>query len=95
MSWKECILQNNETFTNCTAAREDINAMALDCHNATKTIKTVRVGSRDGMNILGIVTFSIVFAMFLSRLGEQGKKVVEIVKVLNEVVMLLVKFIMW
>lgn len=95
MSWKDCLLQYNETFTNCSAAEELVKEMGLDCHNATKEIHTVSVGTRDGMNVLGIIVFSIVFAIFLSRLGEQGRKVVEAIAAVNEVIMLLVRFIMW
>ena len=95
MSWKDCVLQNNETFTNCSAAEELVRDMGLDCHNATREVHTLSVGTRDGMNILGIVVFSIVFAIFLSRLGEQGRKVVEAIAAVNEVIMSLVRLIMW
>lgn len=95
VSWKECVLDNNETFTNCSAAEELVKEMGLDCRNATKEVHTTSLGTRDGMNVLGIVTFSIVFAIFLSRLGEQGRKVVEAIAAVNEVIMLLVRFIMW
>ena len=94
-SWRDCLVQNNETFTNCSAAVELVEAMGLDCLNATKVISTVLVGTRDGMNVLGIVVFSIVFAIFLSRIGERGRPIVAAISTLNEVIMSIVRLVMW
>ena len=94
-SWKECLQQHNETFTNCSAAVEAVELLGLDCRNATKTVRTVSVGTRDGMNVLGIIVFSIIFAIFLSRIGERGRPVVGAIATLNEVIMSIVRLIMW
>ena len=94
-SWKKCLEQNNENFTNCSAAIDLIQTLDLDCQNATRTVRSLSVGTRDGMNVLGIVVFSIIFAIFLSRLGERGRPIVEAIATLNEVIMSIVKLIMW
>lgn len=72
-----------------------IESLNLNCANATKTVKTVSLGTRDGMNVLGIIVFTIVFAIFLSRLGERSRPVVEAIGTCNEVIMSIVKLIMW
>ena len=94
-SWKKCLEQYNENFTNCSAAIDLIQTLELDCQNATRTVRTLSVGTRDGMNVLGIVVFSIIFAIFLSRLGERGRPIVGAIATLNEVIMSIVKLIMW
>ena len=94
-SWKECLVQNNISFTNCSAAVEAVEALGLNCSDATETRRSVTLGTRDGMNVLGIIVFTIVFAVFLSRLGERSRPVVEAVATLNEVVMSIVRLIMW
>lgn len=53
------------------------------------------VGSRDGMNVLGIIIFSIAFSIVLSRLGTEGQKIVHAVGILNEAIMKLVTVVMW
>ena len=94
-SWKKCLVQNNISFTNCSAAVEAVEALGLNCSDATETRRSVTLGTRDGMNVLGIIVFTIVFAVFLSRLGERSRPVVEAVATLNEVVMSIVRLIMW
>ena len=94
-SWKDCLRKNNETFTNCSAAVDMVESLQLDCRNATKFVRSVSVGTRDGMNVLGIILFTIVFAIFLSRTGERGRPIVAAFATLNEVIMSIVKLIMW
>ena len=94
-SWRDCLEQYNETFTNCSAAVEMVESLELDCRNATKSLRSVSVGTRDGMNILGIIVFSITFSIFLSRMGERGRGIVEAIATLNEVIMSIVRLVMW
>ena len=94
-SWRKCLEQYNETFTNCSAAVEMVESLELDCRNATQFKRNVSVGTRDGMNVLGIIVFSIVFSIFLSRIGERGRGIVEAIATLNEVIMSIVKLVMW
>ena len=67
----------------------------LTCENATIPIRHVVVGTREGMNILGIIVFSIAFAIVLSRTGTEGRKIVGVISTLNEVIMKLVTMVMW
>lgn len=94
-SWKECLQQYNKTFTNCSDAVETIEMLGLDCANATKSVTRITVGTRDGMNVLGIIVFTIIFAIFLSRTGERGRPITQAIATLNDVVMSIVKLIMW
>ena len=94
-SWRLCLLQNNETFTNCSAAVETVESLSLDCRNATRTVRKVSRGWREGTNVLGVIMFTIVFAVFLSRLGERGRPVVDALATLNEVIMAIVRLVMW
>lgn len=94
-SWKECLELYHENFTNCSAAVEAVEALGLDCRNATRSVRSITVGTREGMNVLGIIMFTIVFAIFLSRTGPRGRPIVEAIATLNEVVMSLVRLIMW
>ena len=93
-NWKDCIMENNDTFYNCSYAKETIEEFNLTCGNATRE-RRVTVGTRDGMNILGIIIFSIAFSVVLARLGSEGAKVVRVIATLNEAIMKLVGFVMW
>ena len=94
-SWSKCLAQNNETFTNCSAAVETVESLDLDCSNATRTERQVGLGNREGTNVLGIIVFTVVFSVFLSRQGERGRPVVEAIATLNEVIMSIVRLVMW
>ncbi|EDV22169.1 uncharacterized protein TRIADDRAFT_11741, partial [Trichoplax adhaerens] len=48
-----------------------------------------------GMNVLGLVVFSIAFGITMSRIGEAGKPIQNFFLSLNEVVMRLVGLVMW
>ncbi|XP_022110231.1 excitatory amino acid transporter 2-like [Acanthaster planci] len=59
-------------------------------------MKKVRtIGYKDGMNVLGIVTFCIAFGLLLSRMGEKGRVMIEFFDILAELTMQLVNLIMW
>lgn len=56
----------------------------------------VPVGSeQDGMNILGLVVFAIVFGVALRKLGEEGEILIRFFNSFNEATMVLVSWIMW
>lgn len=54
------------------------------------TIEYVR-----GPNMLGLIVFSITFAIVLSRLGEEGRRVLQFLGILNLAVMKMVDIVMW
>uniref|UniRef100_A0A3Q2D6S3 Amino acid transporter n=1 Tax=Cyprinodon variegatus TaxID=28743 RepID=A0A3Q2D6S3_CYPVA len=60
------------------------------------TGEKVPVGSeQDGMNILGLVVFAIVFGVALRKLGEEGEILIRFFNSFNEATMVLVSWIMW
>lgn len=48
-----------------------------------------------GMNIIGLIVFSIVLGIVLARLRERGRPLVEFFSTLNEAIMIIVLFEMW
>ncbi|CAF97460.1 unnamed protein product, partial [Tetraodon nigroviridis] len=58
--------------------------------------KSVPIGAdQDGMNILGLVVFAIVFGIALRKLGEDGEILIRFFNSFNEATMVLVSWIMW
>ncbi|XP_041035119.1 neutral amino acid transporter B(0) [Carcharodon carcharias] len=52
-------------------------------------------GNVDGMNILGLVVFAIVFGIALRKLGPEGDNLIRFFSSFNEATMVLVSWIMW
>lgn len=48
-----------------------------------------------GLNVLGIVMFSIVFGIVLGRLGERGAALRAVLEGMNEVIMHMITIVMW
>ena len=90
-SFNTSMLEDNYT---CPVIRELVSSLNLTCANFTQTIRHTTVGKRDGMNILGIIIFSVTFAIALSRQAG-GRQVVAAIGVLNEAIMKLVALVMW
>ncbi|XP_071768254.2 neutral amino acid transporter B(0) [Centroberyx gerrardi] len=60
------------------------------------TVEKVPIGTdQDGMNILGLVVFAIVFGVALRKLGEEGEILIKFFNSFNEATMVLVSWIMW
>ncbi|XP_034719879.1 neutral amino acid transporter B(0) [Etheostoma cragini] len=60
------------------------------------TVEKVPYGmDQDGMNILGLVVFAIVFGVALRKLGEEGEILIKFFNSFNEATMVLVSWIMW
>uniref|UniRef100_A0A8C2KJE8 Amino acid transporter n=1 Tax=Cyprinus carpio TaxID=7962 RepID=A0A8C2KJE8_CYPCA len=49
----------------------------------------------DGMNILGLVLFAMVFGVALRKLGAEGEELIRFFSAFNEATMVLVSWIMW
>ncbi|XP_062915997.1 neutral amino acid transporter B(0) [Mobula hypostoma] len=49
----------------------------------------------DGMNILGLVVFAIIFGIALRKLGPEGENLIQFFSSFNEATMILVSWIMW
>ncbi|XP_043976599.1 neutral amino acid transporter B(0) isoform X1 [Gambusia affinis] len=64
--------------------------------NASGILEKVPIGTdQDGMNILGLVVFAIVFGVALRKLGEEGEILIKFFNSFNEATMVLVSWIMW
>ena len=51
--------------------------------------------TRDSMNVLGLVVFSIVFGIILGRTGQRGLPLKAFFNSLNDVVMGMIDLVMW
>uniref|UniRef100_A0A8C7YGE2 Amino acid transporter n=1 Tax=Oryzias sinensis TaxID=183150 RepID=A0A8C7YGE2_9TELE len=64
--------------------------------NGTTIYQKVPYGTEaDGMNILGLVLFAMVFGVALRKLGEEGEELIRFFNAFNEATMVLVSWIMW
>lgn len=64
--------------------------------NGTINYQKVPVGTEtDGMNILGLVLFAMVFGVALRKLGPEGEELIRFFNAFNEATMVLVSWIMW
>ena len=50
---------------------------------------------KSGMNILGLVVFSLVFGYFITILGEQGATMAAFMKSLEAIIMKMVELVIW
>ena len=84
---------------NCTTTCPDIQRFFaesnLSCSNATREFRTLHLVGREGMNVLGIIVFTVAFGLVLARLGDQAAPIVRAVDVLNTAIMKLVAVVMW
>ena len=74
-------------------------------HNFTTIQELVTAGSDTvpagleiaarNMNVLGLVVFSIVFGIVLSRVKERGEPVKKFFESLNEIIMEMIGLVMW
>ncbi|KAK2881384.1 hypothetical protein Q8A67_018652 [Cirrhinus molitorella] len=64
--------------------------------NSTLGLEKVPIGKDvDGMNILGLIVFAMVFGVALRKLGEEGEILIKFFNSFNEATMVLVSWIMW
>ncbi len=83
-------------YVSCSRIQQYFREMNLSCKNATTFDRRfISVVPRDGMNVLGIIVFTIAFGVTLGRLGEGGRSIVQAVGVLNTAIMKLVSLVMW
>ncbi|KAM8985009.1 excitatory amino acid transporter 3 isoform 1-T1 [Ara ararauna] len=67
---------------------------AEDSKNKTQEYKLVGMYS-NGINVLGLIVFCIVFGMVIGKMGEKGQVLVDFFSALNEATMRIVEIIMW
>jgi len=88
-------LTGNVSLQSCEAIQSLVEELGLSCDNATREWHVVKAGTRDGINILGVIVFTIAFAIVLGQLGPEGRRLVRTIGVLNEAIMRLVHIVMW
>ena len=88
-----CATSYPDLASPCECARVMVNDTL--CVNETRVDLKVALGHREGMNVLGIIIFTVAMAMVLSGMGQEGRKVVELVSILNTAIMKLVTVVMW
>ena len=88
-------ITGNVSLQSCEAIQWLVEELGLSCDNATREWHIVTSGSRDGINILGIIVFTIAFGIVLGQLGPEGRNLVRYIGVMNEAIMRLVHVVMW
>ncbi|XP_023560332.1 neutral amino acid transporter B(0) isoform X2 [Octodon degus] len=82
--------------SNLVSAAFSSYATAYEDRPFNHTIVKVPVGKEvDGMNILGLVVFAIVFGVALRKLGPEGELLIQFFSSFNDAAMVLVSWIMW
>ncbi|KAL3882278.1 hypothetical protein ACJMK2_028640 [Sinanodonta woodiana] len=85
------ITVSNQTFTT-TALPENMTKIIVE------TMETVEVRYfpyGDGINVLGLITFCVGFAIILGQMGPEGQVMIKFFNILNDIVMKLVVLVMW
>ncbi|OXB80778.1 UNVERIFIED_CONTAM: hypothetical protein H355_010544 [Colinus virginianus] len=83
--------KNSSTFTEepvTTATTAEVS------ENKTQEYKIVGMYS-DGINVLGLIVFCLVFGMVIGKMGDKGQVLVDFFNALNEATMRIVQIIMW
>lgn len=92
----ELLSDNSTKQATCSMVQQYFEEMNLSCADATADNKHfISLGNREGMNVLGIIMFTVAFGIVLGRQGEKGREIIQAVGVLNTVIMKLVSLIMW
>ncbi|KAM7536912.1 hypothetical protein Aperf_G00000081081 [Anoplocephala perfoliata] len=59
------------------------------------TEEVIKVTFIDNTNVLGLVVFSIAFGLGIASMGTRGRLMLDFFIIMNEIIMLLVRIIMW
>ncbi|KAM4743276.1 neutral amino acid transporter B(0) [Anableps anableps] len=82
--------------SNLVSAAFQSYATSYKMKNKTGIMEKVPFGvDQEGMNILGLVVFAIVFGVALRKLGDEGEILIKFFNSFNEATMVLVSWIMW
>ncbi|KFW96962.1 Excitatory amino acid transporter 3, partial [Phalacrocorax carbo] len=82
--------KNSSIFTEETVTTATTEAS----ENKTQEYKIVGMYS-DGINVLGLIVFCLVFGVVIGKMGEKGQVLVDFFNALNEATMRIVQIIMW
>ncbi|XP_058507315.1 neutral amino acid transporter A [Solea solea] len=70
-------------------------AVGNDTNGTTLYQKVPIPTDSEGMNILGLVLFAMVFGVALKKLGQEGEELIRFFNAFNEATMVIVSWIMW
>uniref|UniRef100_A0A3B1JL33 Amino acid transporter n=1 Tax=Astyanax mexicanus TaxID=7994 RepID=A0A3B1JL33_ASTMX len=88
----ESISNNKETADSFL----DLARNLFPANLVAAAFRSLPVGTEtDGMNILGLVLFAMVFGVALRKLGPEGEELIRFFNAFNEATMVLVSWIMW
>ncbi|KAH3698589.1 excitatory amino acid transporter 3-like isoform X2 [Dreissena polymorpha] len=87
------IPRNSSSDENGTLSPTTSNDKNSDAAN--QTIYDPLVTKVDGMNVLGMVVFSIIFGIVVGRMGDRGRPIAELFASLCEATMQLVNLVIW
>lgn len=79
------------TFHNGTT---NISMVTTEIYPGSNTVPA-GMKSDEGMNLLGLTVFAIVFGVVVGKMGEKGKPLVVFFSALSDAVLMLVTLIMW
>lgn len=68
--------------------------LIFDPQNETKEYKVVGM-YLDGINVLGLIVFCLVFGLVIGKMGERGQILVDFFSALSDATMKIVQIIMW
>lgn len=85
----------NVTGSNMTTQSPDNEVVKLINYTTTKIVDKPSVVKAEGMNILGIVVFSIFFGCTLSSMGDAAKPLADFFECMHVATMKLVTLIIW
>uniref|UniRef100_A0A3B5LDU2 Amino acid transporter n=1 Tax=Xiphophorus couchianus TaxID=32473 RepID=A0A3B5LDU2_9TELE len=95
----ESVSSNKETTDSFLDLARNLfpsNLVAAAFRSVSVSSLLVPIGAEaDGMNILGLVLFAMMFGVALRILGEEGEELIRFFNAFNEATMVLVSWIMW
>ncbi|XP_027718692.1 excitatory amino acid transporter 3 isoform X3 [Vombatus ursinus] len=91
---REEVKSSSESETNTTG--ESVTAVMVTALSKNKTKEYKVVGTySDGINILGLIVFCLVFGIIIGKMGEKGQVLLDFFNALNDATMQIVQIIMW
>ncbi|XP_032422009.1 excitatory amino acid transporter 1-like [Xiphophorus hellerii] len=64
-------------------------------NSSGNTTNTPTAGTSDGINVVGLLVFSVAFGLILSSMGSEGKPLRDLFNCMNKAIMLLVSIAIW
>eukprot|EP00105_Crassostrea_gigas_P016347 XP_011433693.1 PREDICTED: excitatory amino acid transporter 3 [Crassostrea gigas] len=80
----------NMTANMTTEAMTTVAPKVID-----EKLKSIGLSTQGGMNVLGLVVFSLFFGGVLARIGEKGRPLIDVFDCLHHVTMKLITLVIW